>query len=1279
MSLSGRGRADLVRALAQGVEFRDELAGLLGFKFEPNDDEPAPQGQSGIPNSNAASSSSTPGKEAHESKFQRVLFQPAPVAFWQPVRCRLLDAGEGEPTGDQTVERVANCATGDDLPERRQREVFKTLAPLTDLLSRFRGLTELEVPGSRPDIPQLVDDISRGRLRSQIPRLPRRGFGGGLHVIEDRSPHLTPYDNDQGILALELRDLLPKTALTISTVSHGNLKPEIHWPIEVVGPLGDPEPNSVVLVMSDLGVLNREPDLLIQAWREYGEWLTARHARCVALVPCGVEAIPESLSRLWTVLPWHGADRPEGGLEHSQREVLATRLLALLSFAVTIEPQLLRMVRCAVPDLRPFPELESLVWQHATLMGAGREGIAISQTDRDWLDQFRQAQPLAEKMAAIEYTISDHASHFVGLRNVEVLNLGREYFSDEQIVAARRWFQAIDTDEAANDAVLHDRIEFFRLAAPHCTSAAFRRYPELRRLWSRHLAAQRPLHYQIQLQQAEKNFQFRRRDGENQAKLTSQASPITEIHSRHGRINFVTDVRQPDFDFWDGEPPGWAADWGIDEDGLWVELWVSQVMVSSVGILDELPDTYVKQRLRWIPNGSFLMGSPGDEPYREPGRFDDEGPQHVVSITDGFWLFDTPVTQAFYQAVTGENPSYFKSSNRPVEQVSWKDAQKFLEQLNGVIPGLNACLPTEAEWEYACRAGTSEALYTGPIEIIGDNNAPALAPIAWYGGNCGVEFDLDEGSPTSVREKQYEFDQGGTHEVAQKQANPWGLYDMLGNVCEWCDDGKRNYAEGTKQDPRGPSEASAHRVFRGGSWVSHARYVRAACRLWYSPEGRYSYLGFRCRVRGAEPSQGAAEQAKQARKQARAGKGGSPERAVSGRSGKAEPRGDSSPASGERRTASGPAIEQATWIQLIDRQEASVPVPAGPVAKIVSDVEELTLRRIPRPGWASAIGRDEFGLWADLKVEGKAATEKGRSTSKRIDPKLAVKLRWIPPGRFMMGSPKGEPGRWDGEFEPHLVEVPSGFWLFETPVTQALWEWVMGNDSNKSKFRSADRPVESVSWHDCRTFCSALSDVVNSSDTARLEVALPSEAEWEYACRAGTSEATYAGSIEILGDANAPVLDDISWYGGNSNVAFELENGQDASDWLNNRQHGDKGGKSGTHRVKEKAPNPWGLYDMLGNVYEWCSDVGRMPGESVPDQFDEASAYRVIRGGSWRSSAQGVRAAFRVWYSPGSRDSSLGFRCRVREFKGREESSDSASAERSQPVAEPGGDSGAAS
>jgi formylglycine-generating enzyme required for sulfatase activity len=119
--------------------------------------------------------------------------------------------------------------------------------------------------------------------------------------------------------------------------------------------------------------------------------------------------------------------------------------------------------------------------------------------------------------------------------------------------------------------------------------------------------------------------------------------------------------------------------------------------------------------------------------------------------------------------------------------LSWEDAQSFLQKLNGLISGLGACLPTAAEWEYACRAGRTDALYTGPIQIVGQRNAPPLDPIAWYSGNCGVEFDLSDGFDTDWPEKEFEFAQGGTRKVRQKAANPWGLYDVLGNVYEWCD------------------------------------------------------------------------------------------------------------------------------------------------------------------------------------------------------------------------------------------------------------------------------------------------------------------------------------------------------------------------------------------------------------------------------------------------------------------------------------------------------------
>ncbi len=282
-----------------------------------------------------------------------------------------------------------------------------------------------------------------------------------------------------------------------------------------------------------------------------------------------------------------------------------------------------------------------------------------------------------------------------------------------------------------------------------------------------------------------------------------------------------------------GCPPRWASGWGQDRYGVFVEFTLQEVT----------------QQLRWIPPGRFWMGSPEEE----PGRFDNEGPRHQVTLTEGYWLFDTPCTQALWEAVMGNNPSYFKSPTRPVEQVSWDNVQDFLARLNARIPGLDLMLPSETQWEHACRAGTETAIYTGALDILGENNAPALDPIAWYGGNSGVDFELDNGYDSSDwPEKQYPHTKAGTRPVKLKRANPWGLYDMLGNVWEWCQDHWHDDYQGAPNDGSAweGRDAGALRVQRGGSWVSLARFVRAAFRLLVHPGLRVDYLGFRCaRVR----------------------------------------------------------------------------------------------------------------------------------------------------------------------------------------------------------------------------------------------------------------------------------------------------------------------------------------------------------------------------------------------------------------------------------------------
>ncbi len=313
-----------------------------------------------------------------------------------------------------------------------------------------------------------------------------------------------------------------------------------------------------------------------------------------------------------------------------------------------------------------------------------------------------------------------------------------------------------------------------------------------------------------------------------QAPKASQPAPMPA--PRRTKIEGRPTFESAHHPLMDGCPPDWASGWGDDRYGVFVEFTLGEVT----------------QRLRWIGPGRFQMGSPEDE----PGRWDREGPQHEVRISSGFWLFDTPVTQALWTAVMGDNPSRFKDPKRPVESLSWDDAMRFLEKINAAIPGLDLVLPTEAQWEYACRAGTNTATYVGPIEILGARNAPILDEIAWYGGNSGVDFELENGvDSSSWSEKQYQHNRAGTRPVGLKLRNPWGLYDMLGNVWEWCADYRRKYEDGAVTDPVGPLDG-ARRALRGGSWNDDARYVRAAGRLANDRGYRDNGAGFRCaRVR----------------------------------------------------------------------------------------------------------------------------------------------------------------------------------------------------------------------------------------------------------------------------------------------------------------------------------------------------------------------------------------------------------------------------------------------
>ena len=217
----------------------------------------------------------------------------------------------------------------------------------------------------------------------------------------------------------------------------------------------------------------------------------------------------------------------------------------------------------------------------------------------------------------------------------------------------------------------------------------------------------------------------------------------------------------------------------------------------------------IMRNMVYVEGGTFTMGATSEQ--KKPD--DDEKPTHRVSLSS-FYIGKYEVTQALWKAVMGSNPSRFEGDNLPVERVSWNDCQTFLRKLNAMT-GKNFRLPTEAEWEFSARGGNWSRGY----QYSGSN---VLSDVAWYYDNSGSK----------------------THNVGTKAPNELGIYDMSGNVWEWCQDWKGSYIGSAQTNPKGPSSGS-YRVDRGGSWFNFAWSCRVACRYCHTPDYRYFDLGFR--------------------------------------------------------------------------------------------------------------------------------------------------------------------------------------------------------------------------------------------------------------------------------------------------------------------------------------------------------------------------------------------------------------------------------------------------
>lgn len=223
--------------------------------------------------------------------------------------------------------------------------------------------------------------------------------------------------------------------------------------------------------------------------------------------------------------------------------------------------------------------------------------------------------------------------------------------------------------------------------------------------------------------------------------------------------------------------------------------------------------------LVWIPPGGDVLGSPADQEW----QLFDEGPQRTVRFEEGFWIGRYEVTQAQWEAVMGANPSRFAGNpDRPVEQVSWLDCQAFVEKLNALLGTEGFALPDEEEWEYACRAGTDTPYYFG-------EDREDLGAHAWFIRNSGQQ----------------------THPVGEKLANPWGLYDMYGNVAEWCTNALAPPSDATRAGIPAKFDLPRYRITRGGSWFSSDRMdCRSAARSAELLDERSDRVGLRVVFRG---------------------------------------------------------------------------------------------------------------------------------------------------------------------------------------------------------------------------------------------------------------------------------------------------------------------------------------------------------------------------------------------------------------------------------------------
>ena len=552
--------------------------------------------------------------------------------------------------------------------------------------------------------------------------------------MADRSRHLVPYWHDQSLIRRALQKQYSRNSVKRIRVPNATSEAGARW---FGRTLQNANRGDAVLLLSDFGWLasNR---VAMKFWEDAGTWCRSAGLVPIALIPFPAGECPQPLRNIWRLVPWETGGE---AFSEQQHQAAFDALATFVSPLSRLEPGLLREIRRVLPESTRNAGVEGRFWASRALLHRSSDGGAVNP---DLVGEYaaKLAEVSAERLSQISDLTRSWRARFASVWCSEALQLRMTHagcladgeaeeianflsaladwcegsprrISDSAVVG--EWVRSLtdktldqleECSEPRDSQLADSESQIVRDKIDSAMKRLWKHAGDHRRLWPGASVTDVP-----PIEDSPVAFRISQFDATvyfGSSRIRNELlSPLASIRSKNRvfELQNVSGASKTDAFWASGNAPEWASGWGRDEFGAWVDFRIAATTQSDAA-------EAVTVRMRWVPAGTFLMGSPEDE----EGRLDREGPQHEVTISNGFWMFDAPVTQELWKAVMGENPSDFKGTDRPVENVSWDDCQTFIERMNERFAGLNLGLPTEAEWEHACRGGTSTPRYVEDAE-----------------------------------------------------------------------------------------------------------------------------------------------------------------------------------------------------------------------------------------------------------------------------------------------------------------------------------------------------------------------------------------------------------------------------------------------------------------------------------------------------------------------------------------------------------------------------------